>query len=97
MQGEHKSQGQQGEQNSAENFAFPSAVFGAFLRGFPSGIPRDNLLPALDTSEHGDTAQSSTSVCNARDSTLNAFLLRMLRHFQIFPAIICNKIYFLSL
>lgn len=86
-----------GEQTSGDNFAFPSVVFGGFPCEFPSGIPRDNFLPALDTSEHGDTAQRSTSVCNARDSTLNAFLLRMLKHFQIFPAIICNKVYFLLL
>lgn len=63
--GADKSQGHQGEQNG-ESFAFPSAAFEGFLREFPSGIPRDNFLPALATGEHSD-----------RDSTLKAFLLRM--------------------
>lgn len=65
-----------------------------FLCEFPPGIPRDNFLPALGMSGQSATAQSSTSVCSARDSTLHAALLRMCRHFCIFPAIICNKIYF---
>lgn len=58
--GEDKSQACQGEQKGGENFAFPSVIFGGFLCEFPSGIPRDNFLPALGTSEH--SAKSSTSV-----------------------------------